>query len=910
MSQELHYTSAPRGLLPGSQGYSTVACTAQMTRALIERMEGLSAYRHIYPPHDPRAALNPASYSHLRVMIGGAPYHVVSRIGFAGLDYTDRTNKYAHHVILDSSELPRGGPAWLAAQPGFLQVSWDGRVGFLTERRAVPHGDSRPKVCEAWRGITGDAGWAGVLAESFLADPKQLVFLIFDPGTDVLTLFAEAQALLPPERRWNLTFSTYFTNLPQGVVCAWRGVVRDSPEAENARKMSQALVLDLGQPLGAARGGPLVEQARTGRRAAAATLASAPVVTEGHSRGPQGREENLPTFVPSGEDDEFPLIATAAPGAPPPLKGVVRQQRARRRRRIALVLGAAFLAIVMGVAGYVVLRPKPDEDRKPEATTLARNDAPATKAEPPRAAEDQANPQPKSQNSSRQSNSSTEDGPSEQPKSRAGPRGDAPNPPAAGQRPLTPERSLTGIQSDVPDVGRLPSPENQRQAAQDLDGNAKTQPNSKDGFGRLRVGPELAQGKRTEEAPRMERLANRKPRVEYLQRPFPSYAYGEMQGGEPSRIPLFPPSAVNGYDQLDILGLGDSEFEELHLTSEHTDGKPNQLSIYTTSGKDKVLVAAIQAEAEGVYFQWSINMNSRRKPHARAIQSCVLSLKAREPQANDGGLLLVLRKKLVFADGLNFNNLQKGMKVNWGDQERPYQRSLWIERCRPAIASMELKQDSLVDERPDRQFSIEKSDNLKLKVEIMATSGPSKSYTNDIIMVAIIPSRDSLMKDIVSIIADIPNSIDRIRDRAKKTTDRPQYNDFEQASDSLKRIAADYRERISKESGTDSKSAGAIKTLNAIWANQLTSFKSLCTKNYDLKKNTFAEIDRNTDTINRKFQTIYYINNIYRTNEFKNLSIGFSLSMVVGNERVEVAQFGKLGDEQDRPVGRGRVEAR
>src|SRR5258708_7862947 len=101
MSQELHYTSAPRGLWPGSQGYCTVACTAQMSRSVAERLEGLSAYRNIFSPHDPRAAQNPVAFSHLRVMVGGASSHVLSRIGFAGLDYTNRTNKYAHHVVLD-----------------------------------------------------------------------------------------------------------------------------------------------------------------------------------------------------------------------------------------------------------------------------------------------------------------------------------------------------------------------------------------------------------------------------------------------------------------------------------------------------------------------------------------------------------------------------------------------------------------------------------------------------------------------------------------------------------------------------------------------------------------------------------------------------------------------------------------
>ena len=58
----------------------------------------------------------------------------------------------------------------------------------------------------------GDAGWAGVLAETFIADPKRLVYLVFQPGMNLLPLFAEAEALLPPEERWEIGFNSYYTS--------------------------------------------------------------------------------------------------------------------------------------------------------------------------------------------------------------------------------------------------------------------------------------------------------------------------------------------------------------------------------------------------------------------------------------------------------------------------------------------------------------------------------------------------------------------------------------------------------------------------------------------------------------------------------------------------------------------------
>jgi hypothetical protein len=50
MSQELIYTSAPRGLKPGTRGFCTVVSTQQMSQPLAERLESLSGYRHVYAP--------------------------------------------------------------------------------------------------------------------------------------------------------------------------------------------------------------------------------------------------------------------------------------------------------------------------------------------------------------------------------------------------------------------------------------------------------------------------------------------------------------------------------------------------------------------------------------------------------------------------------------------------------------------------------------------------------------------------------------------------------------------------------------------------------------------------------------------------------------------------------------------
>ncbi len=311
MSQELHYTSVPRGLKPGSRGFATVAATAGLPEALAERLEGLSGYQAVYPPGDPSEALNPVAFVHVRLSVGSQREDVLSRIGPAGLDYSGRPNKYAHHIVLDPDERPEAGPAWLLSQPGLFRDSWHGEPQLLPAGPAVPRGDRPPGIAQQWQALAGDAGWAGVLAESFLADPRRPVFLVYRPGTELLPLFVEAIALLPPARRWDVDFSTYLTNLPPGIHCAWRGVLDGSAEAKNARRLPGALIIDLSRAAGRARGGgALVHLARTGKRPAEdpdrpAAAASASAVRHGAGAG-----------TGPGSAGTYDLVAT--PGSPRP----------------------------------------------------------------------------------------------------------------------------------------------------------------------------------------------------------------------------------------------------------------------------------------------------------------------------------------------------------------------------------------------------------------------------------------------------------------------------------------------------------------------------------------------------------------------------------------------------------------
>jgi hypothetical protein len=397
MSHELHYTSAPRGLKPGSRGFCTVAATAHLPGPLFERLEALSGYQPVFPPHDPSAALNPVVFSHLRLTVGGKVVSVLSRISPAGLDYSGRPNKYAHHIVVEGDERPAGGPAWLISQPGFMQLAWAGEPREIPAGRTVPQGDRKPGLARAWQSLTGDGGWAGVLVEAFLADPRRTVFLVFRPGMNLLPLFEEALALLPALRRWDVDFSTYFSQLPQGVTCAWRGVLEGSDEAKNARRLPSALFLDLCHGLGLAEGSALVHLARTGTWPvqelvpATAPLESARPIPGATQAAPSsatdaagGTGSLRPPRAPQ-DSELLPELArlTARAGAVAAAGDSDPRQRRRKRPLVLwMLLTLACVIVVFAACLFVGSDARREIAAKREKITEAKNKAEKSTREP------------------------------------------------------------------------------------------------------------------------------------------------------------------------------------------------------------------------------------------------------------------------------------------------------------------------------------------------------------------------------------------------------------------------------------------------------------------------------------------------------------------------------------------------
>ena len=265
MSYELQYTSAERTLQAGVKGFGPVVSTRGMPATLQDRLIALSGYRHLFAVHDAQAARNPVNHSHLIVSTGQKTFHVLSRIADAGFDYSHRSNKFAHHVAVEDGECVSGGPARVLADGEFMAKDFAGQPRWLEQGRPLPAANGqRPAECRAWQLATGDAGWGGMLAQSATDRALRPVVVVYPLKVDPLALVIEALNLLPDARRWQVTFSTFFTKLPPGIDCLWRFVPSEDPEAKATCRQPNVRVIDLTQRLPALQENLWVIAARTG----------------------------------------------------------------------------------------------------------------------------------------------------------------------------------------------------------------------------------------------------------------------------------------------------------------------------------------------------------------------------------------------------------------------------------------------------------------------------------------------------------------------------------------------------------------------------------------------------------------------------------------------------------------------
>lgn len=199
MPLQLLFTSAPQGLTPGRSGY----CTVARHRAIPERLTQL--LEAVGTPHDQTTG---ATFTFRTLEAAGQTWFVLSRFVARGLDYTQRDNRLAHHLIFTSHEaalLPP--PAAVAARWSGWQTTWSGAPAWLEGEDRPLKLDAYPPLspATAWRETTGTGAKAAWLVN---ASGAAAVGLLNPPETSaLLRLLAESSALIG-KAAWHATFTT------------------------------------------------------------------------------------------------------------------------------------------------------------------------------------------------------------------------------------------------------------------------------------------------------------------------------------------------------------------------------------------------------------------------------------------------------------------------------------------------------------------------------------------------------------------------------------------------------------------------------------------------------------------------------------------------------------------------------
>ena len=345
MAKEIIVTSVPRGINLGRTGFQVVMRTAGISDGVMSSLEQLAVYRHV----PEKSGRNPVIYSYRSVRGTTGQLHVLGRTVDAGNDFSNRSNKLAHLLSVDPAELStlrNSSPAAvLAAIEGRLATVWQGGPEERVSPFALPSPPVQPAVCSRWAGVTGDAGWGGVLAQRAMrGQPSLVIAPDCSPAwcRTLLELFQEVYALLPPENRWRTTFDTTVIGSSSSLL---RGTYAGSPES--AAGHAGLLVVDLSSRV------PVPANMATDDFVSVARQGPKQAVARGPSR--------MPSLPPTLEGAAGPMLpvgqtmvgqTTADPHHPPRAPDSWDDDEPRSRLHWYILCGVLLAAIAL--AGAVV----------------------------------------------------------------------------------------------------------------------------------------------------------------------------------------------------------------------------------------------------------------------------------------------------------------------------------------------------------------------------------------------------------------------------------------------------------------------------------------------------------------------------------------------------------------------------
>lgn len=382
MSYELIYTSAERGLKSGSRGFATVAMTEGMPAHCMQLCESMSGYVHVFELNSEQYVINPVAWSHYRVKCGSTWYSLFSRVSAHAKDYTGRTNKIAHHLMLEQPQETFGyanGPSDLM-DSSFFESTWQGDARFLPAGRQPEsmRFDADPQA-KHWLAAGLSAETAARMAGALAQDTDAPMVLLFDPQNqqaNLTGLIQDLLELLPPERRWKIGFSTYYSMHPSGSEVHLRACAKGTDAARKVARHPRAVVVDV--DAGTVKGlehlpeadATLVQAAQSGSLPAWAQAAKEVVSLPDPVVSPRAAVSESKTSLPPLRSDR-PGIRSDRPR--PPSSRTAKAKVTKKQKSILPVLlgvGVGILILLL-FAGQKMISglSKPDEGDVAELST-------------------------------------------------------------------------------------------------------------------------------------------------------------------------------------------------------------------------------------------------------------------------------------------------------------------------------------------------------------------------------------------------------------------------------------------------------------------------------------------------------------------------------------------------------------
>jgi hypothetical protein len=245
MAWQLIYTSAPRLLDAGLTGFGTVARHRAIPPLVVKAVERISQFAR-----QPGYPVDRLIFCHRTLTVGGARFHVLSRLRDAGSDYSGRTNHIAHHLVVAAQEVAQLAPGSATPADILLQMAWldrwDAGPEWLADDRLVPlqRFARTTSTDRAWESVTGDPAGCWLLVNGRNA---RSACLIHPTGADPLPLIAASQHAQQTADAWQSAFTTALQPTDEAQEFRWIGLTADSP-LRGPMESSGRPLLDLTNP--------------------------------------------------------------------------------------------------------------------------------------------------------------------------------------------------------------------------------------------------------------------------------------------------------------------------------------------------------------------------------------------------------------------------------------------------------------------------------------------------------------------------------------------------------------------------------------------------------------------------------------------------------------------------------------